>query len=159
MKEQRRLSFPLFNRLCERNTGNKYVSECIHCIRSEDCLYFPGLIMPYDHIFSLYSTRLKIAKDKVTDADFISDFERTVDSMKEIKSNDLGLVSLHTESYTYVVFYEPDNEIILGILRSKNNEGLRDLETLQTEQIAQGLTSSMLKYSKGVFVRDWKRPS
>ncbi len=75
--------------------------------------------MPYDRMFSLYSLRLEIAKDNIRDTDYIRDFEYTIENMKKIKSNDIGLVSLHADVYSYIVFYEPDNEIIIGILRSK----------------------------------------
>src|SRR5882762_2101630 len=115
------LSFLKFNQLCKLNAEKKYVRECIDCIENEDCLYHCGTVMPAGHVLSTYSLRLEIAKGRdVADQDYINDFVQIVESIKNVKAENIGIADLYRSNFFYLVFYEPDDLVIIGILKFMN---------------------------------------
>jgi hypothetical protein len=115
-----KLSFKAFNELCQLNLDRKYVQEIFELIINSDYRFEPGIVMPQDHIASLYKLRLTIAKDHGKfDECYINDYELTVSNLQESKSKELGLTWLRTEHYSYLIFYEPSPPNILGILKAK----------------------------------------
>ena len=76
--------------------------------------------MPADHISSLYALRLRIAKKSGRlGSDAINDYEKTAMNLQDSKSKELGIIWVYTDHISYLVFYEPDNGKILGVLKSK----------------------------------------
>ncbi|MFC0776370.1 hypothetical protein [Terrimonas alba] len=152
-----KISFSSFLKLCELNSGEKYVEEVLYTIRNSECLFHPGIIMPNEHIASLYKFRLENAKESNRlSKDALNDYENTVSALLSTKSTDLALATLYSDEYGFVVFYEPLSKKILGVLKSKNNSTLHAMEEHNTDTINQGLSSGFQKYSKGEFVKDWR---
>lgn len=126
-----KLTFEIFNELCRLNSDKKYVQEIYEIMAKSDFYFHSGIVMPQDHIASLYKLRLQIAKDrgKFDDA-YIKDYEKTVSNLQESNSNELGITWLNTDhDGSYMIFYDPDKLNILGILKGKSVPGE------QTEQL------------------------
>jgi hypothetical protein len=152
-----KISFTGFLKLCELNSGEKYVEEILYTIRNSECLFHPGVIMPNDHIASLYKFRLENAKESNRlSKDALNDYENTVSALLTTQSKDLALATLYNDEYGYIVFYEPVTKKILGVLKSKNPSTLQDMEEHNTATIDQGLSSGFQKYSKGELVKEWR---
>jgi hypothetical protein len=155
MENSDKLSFKQLNQLCNQNLEAKYVNECIDIIRDTECLFHPGISSTYDRALSLYELRLKIAKDgNRQDISYLADFEVLVENIRNKKSDYIGITSIYGNGFSYLIFYEPNSQLILGILRAVSS--MTDAENLATEHVASGLTSGMEKYSKGLFIRNWR---
>lgn len=153
-----KLSFKAFNELCQLNLDKKYVQELSEIITNSDCYFEPGIVMPQDHIASLYKLRLKIAKDHGKfDDDYINNYEITVSNLQDSKSKELGITWLDTDNDgSYLIFYEPDHLNILGILKAKNVRSEQSTEKGNTDVVNKGHSSGCQKYSKGELVIDLK---
>jgi hypothetical protein len=126
-----KLTFEIFNELCRLNSDKKYVQEIYEIMAKSGFYFHSGIVMPQDHIASLYKLRLQIAKDrgKFDDA-YSKDYEKTVSNLQESNSNELGITWLNTDhDGSYMIFYDPDKLNILGILKGKSVPGE------QTEQL------------------------
>jgi hypothetical protein len=55
-----------------------------------------------------------------------------------------------------LIFYEPEEKKILGVLKAGRSSTLQSLEDNADQTINQGYSSSLQKYSKGALVKDWK---
>jgi len=152
-----KLTFIGLSELLESNMDKKHVQEVFEMIKKTDCFFHPGIIMPHDHIASLYKLRFKIAQEsgKAPD-DYISDFEKTVSNLEDSKSKESGITGLSTEQNSYLIFYEPEEKKILGVLKAGRSSTLQSLEDNADQTINQGYSSSLQKYSKGALVKDWK---
>jgi hypothetical protein len=152
-----KLTFQEFNILCNLNSDKKHVIDCIKVLNDEDCIYQSGIIMSKDHIASLYSLRFDIAQQsgKLSD-EYLNDFKYCVASLDSSKSEHLGLTTICSDKGSYLVFYEPDTKVILGILKSENSLNIKSIEENTTEAINKGHSSSAEKYSKGRFIKNWK---
>jgi hypothetical protein len=152
MKE---LSFKLLQQLCESNVDKRHVRECLEAIKNSEGLFFPGIVMPNDHIASLYELRLGIAKERSSfGKDYIRDFEYTVANLQASSSEQLALAGLYARESNFLIFYEPDTKTILGVLKTTN---IRDLNTKEqsTEEIINKYASPGLqKYCKGELVKE-----
>ena len=115
-----KLTFETFTELCRLNLDKKFVQEIYELIAKSGCYFQSGIIMPKDHIASLYKLRLEIAKDRGKfDVDYINDYEITVSNLQQSNSNELGITWLNTDhDGSYLIFYEPDKLNILGILKA-----------------------------------------
>jgi hypothetical protein len=115
--------------------------------------------MPYEHILSLYKLRLSIAENSENqhEPNYLPDFRRTIENIEGIQSALIGILSLYGETFSYVVFYAPEMQKILGILKVTSKSSLTDKENHNTETIARGMSSSSEKYSKGKFIRNWQK--
>lgn len=152
-----KLTFVGLNELLESNLEKKHIQEISEIVKKADCLFFPGIIMPQDHIASLYKLRLKIAKESgKLKNDYINDFERTVANLQDSKSKESGITTLDTEHNTYLIFYEPEEKNVLGVLKADRSSILQSLEDDGNQITNQGYSSSYQKYSKGVLVKEWK---
>ena len=116
-----KLSFKAFNELCRHNLDKKYVQELFEIITNSECYFHSGIVMPQDHIASLYKLRFEIAKETgKKDDDYLNDFERAVSNLQDSKSKELGITWLDTDNNgSYLIFYEPDHLNILGVLKTK----------------------------------------
>jgi hypothetical protein len=149
-------TFIKLNELVESNLEKKHVQEIFEIIKNADCLFFPGIIMPQDHIASLYKLRLKIAKESnKLQNDYIDDFERTVSNLQDSKSKDSGITWLIAENSGYLIFYEPVEKNILGVLKIGRPSTLQSIENTN-QMVNQEYSSGFLKYSKGELVKEWK---
>ena len=129
MKNSDKLSFKQFNQLCDQNSEAKYVNECIDIIKNKECLFHPGISSPYDRALSLYELRLSIAKDgNRHDVNYLADFEALVENIRNKKSDYIGITSISGNDFSYLVFYEPNSQLILGILRGVSS--MTDTENL-----------------------------
>lgn len=120
-----KLTFEIFTELCRLNSDKKYVQEIYEIMAISGCYFHAGIVMPQDHIASLYKLRLQIAKDrgKFDDA-YIHDYEITVSNLQESNSKELGITWLNTDhDGSYLIFYEPDKLNILGILKGESVSG------------------------------------
>lgn len=119
-----KLTLDTFIELCQLNKDKKHVQELCEITRNSECYFEPGIVMPQDHIASLYKLRLGIAKEhrKFND-DYIDDFERSVLNMQKSTSKNLGITWVNTENDgSYLIFYEPDRLNIMGVLKSKRRK-------------------------------------
>jgi hypothetical protein len=139
-----KLSFKDFEELCEANMDKRHIDECVDVIKNNECLFFPGIVMPNSHIASLYALRLEIAKEnnKLGD-EYIDDFEDVVANLKKSTSKDLAITSVFGERHGYMIFYEPVTKRILGAIKSKVDNGLIKQDN-----------SSFKRYFKGVLMED-----
>jgi hypothetical protein len=146
----KKLAFKTFNKLCQLNLDKKYVQEIFEIITNADCYFQSGIIMPQDHIASLYKLRLNIAKDHGKfDEVYINDYEITVANLQDSKSNELGITWLKTDDNgSFLIFYEPDHLKILGVLKVKSSSSEQSTEKDISIQHSPGLQ----KYSKGELV-------
>lgn len=143
--------------MCDSNANEKYVEDCIHVLKYDDCLFHSGIVMPQDHIASLYSLRLDIAKESGNCSEtYLNDFGKCVQKLNESKSNLIGLTWINGSDNSFLMFYEPATKIILGILKSENPVGLKASEEYATDTVNRGNSSEAEKYSKGKFIRSWK---
>ncbi|THU36938.1 hypothetical protein FAM09_18415 [Niastella caeni] len=145
-----KLSFKAFNELCQLNLDKKYIQELFEIITNSDCYFQPGIVMPQDHIASLYKLRLNIAKDHGKfDDDYINDYEITVSNLQESKSNELGITWLDTDNNgSYLIFYEPDQLNILGVLKAKRTSDEQSTEKDNNDAVNKGHSSGCQKYLK-----------
>lgn len=120
-----KISFKAFTELCRINLDRKYVPEIYEIITNSDCYFHSGIVMPQDHIASLYKLRLEIAKDRGKfDDDYINDYEKTVSNLQHSLSKELAITWLDTDNNgSYLIFYEPDHLKILGVLKAKSTSG------------------------------------
>jgi len=153
-----KLSFKAFNELCRYNLDKKYVQELFEIITNSDCYFHSGIVMPQDHIASLYKLRLEIAKDHGKfDDDYIKDYEITVSNLQNSKSKELGITWLDTDDNgNYLIFYEPDHLNILGVLNLKSAPDQQSTEIDTSDNLNKGHSSGCQKYSKGKLVIEWK---
>lgn len=147
-----KLSFETFKELCQLNLDKKYCHEIFEIITNSDCYFQPGIVMPQDHIASLYKLRLEIAKDHGKfDDNYINDYEITVSNLQDSKSKELGITWLDTDDKgSYLVFYEPDHLNILGVLKLK---GSSTLQSLENNNGSKKVVSGYQKFSKGELVK------
>jgi len=152
-----KLTFQQLNDICNLNTDKKYVADCLQILKHQDCIFETGIIMPHDQIASLYSLRFDNAKEagKLSN-DYLMDYKICVDQLDKSKSDFLGITSIYSDNFSFLVFYEPGSKMILGVLKSKNTFGIKSVEENATDTINKGFSSSAEKYSKGTFIRDWK---
>jgi hypothetical protein len=151
------LTFQEFNILCNLNIHKKHVIDCLQILNNEDCIFHSGIIMSKDHISSLYSLRFGIAQQsgKLSD-EYLNDFKYCVANLDSSKSELLGLTFFFSDKGSYLVFYEPDTKVILGILKSESSRNIKSIEENTADAISKGHSSSAEKYSKGRIIKNWK---
>ena len=152
-----KLSFKPFNELCQLNLDKKYVQEIFEIITNSDCYFQSGIVMAQDHIASLYKLRLQIAKDRGKfDGDYINDYEITVSNLQDSQSKELGITWLDTDDNgSYLIFYEPEQLKILGVLKAKKSSGEKTAEATDSDLINKGHSLGRQKYSKGELAKPW----
>lgn len=152
-----KLTFQQLNDICHANADKKYVADCLQIVKHQSCIFETGIIMPHQYIASLYSLRFENAKKSgKLSRDYLMDYEICVDQLNKSNSEFLGITSVYSDNFSFLIFYEPYNKIILGVLRSNNTSGLKGVEENATETVNRGFSSNAEKYIKGVFTRDWK---
>jgi hypothetical protein len=153
----RKPTFEDFIELCKLNTENIYVTELLDITKDSDCIYSSGIIMPYEHILDVYTTRLEIAEEnKELSENEILDFRSCVNNISKFKSENIGILNLATENNFYMLFYEPKENRIIGIIKFLKTESLKDIENRNDETIQKGFSSNGQKYSKGELIKEWK---
>ena len=152
-----KLSFHELNIMCDLNIDKKYVSDCLQILKNEECIFESGIVMVREHIASLYSLRYDNAKEagKLSDAN-LNDYKNCVINLNNSKAEFLGITTIYSENNSFLIFYEPEIKLILGILKSDCLLDLKNLEENQTDTINKGYSSNAERYSKGKFIRDWK---
>jgi len=151
------LTFQELNILCDLNADKKYVRDCLQVLRNEDCIFEKGIIMPRDHIASLYSFRFNNAKDAGNlNEDYLMDYKNCVDELNKSESDFLGITSVYGDNISFLIFFEWDSKTILGLLKSRNLSDIKSIEQNAADTKDRGFSSSAEKYSNGTFVRDWK---
>ncbi|HYO20788.1 MAG TPA: hypothetical protein VER36_00190 [Flavisolibacter sp.] len=155
MKEH--LTFHKLVRLCQLNNEKKYVTKCLSLLENEVCIFNSGVVLPQEKVASLYDFRLQNKKrDEKFDNRLLNDYENTVACLKNSKSLNLGITMIFGEAYSFIIFYEPDAENILGILKSKTSSSLKSIEENATETVNNGLSCGSEKYNKGILIRKWE---
>lgn len=149
------LSFKAFNELCQLNLKKKYVQELFEIITYSDCYFQSGIVMPQDHIASLYKFRYEIAKESgKKDNDYLNDFEKTVSNLQDSKSKELGITWLDTDNDgSYLIFYEPEHLNILGVLKAKSIMNQQSNEKDNSAAVNNRYSTGYQKYSKGKLVK------
>ena len=142
-----KFTFKKLQKLLELDLDKKYASYILEIIKNSDCLFNPGIIMPKEHIASLYRLRFEIAKERSSlGQEYLKDYERTVTNLSTSLSENLCLTGLYTSTNSFLIFFEPVNRKILGILKSTSND--------QTVAMVSNLNEAadFEKYSKGQLV-------
>jgi hypothetical protein len=152
-----KLSFQELNSICDLNIDKKYVIDCQQILKNEECIFESGIIKSREHVAELYSFRYNNANEggKLSKTN-LNDFKNCVTNLNNSKAEFLGVTSIYGANNSFLIFYEPDRKIILGILKSNNLFDLNKLEENQTATVQKGYSSSAEKYAKGKFIRDWK---
>ena len=152
-----KLTFQQLNYLCDVNIEEKFVKDCIQILKHDDCLFHSGIVMLRNKIASLYELRFRIAKEGNNSSEaYLADFDQCVPNLNEFKSNVIGITTITGNKDSFLIFYEPETKKILGILKSENPSGIKATEENATDIVNRGYSSGKEKYSKGVFVRNWK---
>ncbi|PXY41388.1 hypothetical protein DMB65_08280 [Flavobacterium cheongpyeongense] len=150
-------TFEDFIELCKLNTENAYVPELLNITKDSDCIYSSGIIMPYEHVLDIYTIRLEIAEEnKKLSENEILDSKSCVNNISKVKSENIGILNLATENNFYMLFYEPKENRIIGIIKFLKTESLNDVENYNDETIQKGFSSKAQKYSKGKLIKEWK---
>jgi len=154
---KKKIQFTDFRNLCIANSSSKYVSQILDIIYNGDCIFYPGIIMPRTQMSSLYRLRLEIQKDNESaENEFLNDYENTVVAMENSESEEIGICSLITDQESYLVFSEPEEGKIAGIIRTQYSGSIANCETDIDESIRRGYTSDAEKYTSGILVREWQ---
>ncbi|MBL7757770.1 MAG: hypothetical protein JNL59_10255 [Chitinophagaceae bacterium] len=154
---KKKIQFTDFRDLCIANSGSKYVSQILDIIYNGDCIFHPGIIMPRTQMSSLYRLRLEIQKDHESAGnEFLNDYENTVVSMETSQSKEIGICSLITDQESYLVFSEPEEGKIAGIIKTQYSGSIANCETDIDKSIRRGYTSDTEKYTSGILVREWQ---
>jgi hypothetical protein len=113
--------------LCKLNLDKRHVQDVLETITTEEFRFQPGIVLPQEHIASLYKLRFKIAKETATfDVDYLADYENLVSNLQNSISPTLGITDILIKGGGYLIFYEPNSKIILGVLNGS--------ELMETEQ-------------------------
>ena len=108
-------------------------------------------------MLEVYSDRLKMAKEKIVESSYdLVEFDQLVSNMTNSKSDEIGFTMFHTDNFSSLVFYEPDTNLVLGILRASKNNNLRLIEANYEGQIQMGIHLYSTKYLKGNIVKEWR---
>ena len=122
-------------------------------IKNEDCLFHRPVVAPYEKMLSLYSLRLQIAKDAARQTEeYISNFEDIITNIGNNKSENIGVAMLSGDGPGFAIFYEPEKQLILGVLKGTKDISMAERESHIMESLSKGATSAAVKYSKGTFV-------
>lgn len=125
-------------------------------IYNGDCIFYPGIIMSRTQISSLYRLRLEIQKDHESAGnEFLNDYENAVVAMENSQSKEIGICSLITDQESYLVFSEPKEGKIAGIIKTQYSGSIANCETEIDESIRRGYTSDAEKYTSGILVKKW----
>ncbi len=152
-----KLTFENFLTICEQNLCKKYVPELLNLMKLSECIFSSGIVMPYEHILDIYSIRLEIAEEqKKLSENEILDFKNCVESLSEINSEKIGILNIHTENNSYMVFYEPKERIIIGIIKFEKTNSLKDSEKYNDEITQKGYSSKSQKISKDEIIKEWE---
>lgn len=128
-----KLTFQQLNILCDLNIDRKHVEECIQVLKNEDCIFESGIVMPRNHISSIYNLRFSIAKESGNfSKDFLADYQECIIQLDKSKAGFLGITSIHGDNKSFLIFYEPDAKKILGILKLKSEFNIKNLEEKQS---------------------------
>ena len=150
-------TFQRFLEMCELEATKKYISELLSIIKNSDCIYNSGIIMPRDHILNIYKVRLEIAKEsKRLSVEEILDFSNCVKNIEETDSENIGIVNLTAENNLYMIFYEPSQKKIVGIIRFNQIDAMKNSEIYNDDTIEKGYSSKSEKYSKQNLIKSWK---
>ncbi|MFT3678030.1 MAG: hypothetical protein QM781_19215 [Chitinophagaceae bacterium] len=151
----KRIGFSQFRNLCISNSSRKYVLQLLDIISDQDCIFNPGIIAPREQTASLYRLRLNVQKDHgYTGKEYLGDYEDTVTAIENSSSAETGICWLSADQAGYVVFFEPEENKILGILNYQKSENLDLSGTNIDDSILQGHSSAAEKYSKGMRVKN-----
>lgn len=113
--------------------------------------------MPRTQMSSLYRLRLEIQKDHESAGnEFLNDYENTVVAMETSQSKEIGICSLITDQESYLVFSEPEEGKIAGIIKTQYSGSIANCETDIDKSIRRGYTSDAEKYTSGILVREWQ---
>ncbi len=142
--------------LCIANSSSKYASQMLDIIYNGDCIFYPDIIMSRTQISSLYRLRLEIQKDHESAGnEFLNDYENAVVAMENSQSKEIGICSLITDQESYLVFSEPKEGKIAGIIKTQYSGSIANCETEIDESIRRGYTSDAEKYTSGILVKKW----
>ena len=151
------LSFQDFESLCLKNKQVKHVQEISQYILNSECIYSPGSLMPRKHMIEVYSDRLKMAKEKIVESSYdLIEFDQLVSNITNSKSNEIGFTMFHTNDFSSLVFYEPDTNLVLGILRATKNNNLSFIEGNYEDQKQMDISLFSTKYLKRNIVKEWR---
>src|ERR1043165_843048 len=113
--DERLLDVQAFRTMCEANKDKAYVQDLIDVLNSADSTYNKGFIASQEHLASLYRFRFGLAKKYGSRAN-LQNYEDVVVSLEQTSSTEIGAIIVGGNSKLYLLFYEPQTQIILGIL-------------------------------------------
>ncbi len=123
------LDFEKFKALCRANHDVKYVSEISDIMYNARCVLKVGITDAKKKVEELYITKLHISKEsnKFSQAE-IADFEQCVNAIKDSTSIRIGMTFFFAKKSTFSIFYDPDTNEILGVIKFRGLQELKKLE-------------------------------
>lgn len=126
MKE---ILFQEFKNMCILNIKEKYSKDILNLLNEEVHTFNSGIIGEKEYLSALYATRLKIAKKSSGLSKLeIKDYQNCVTQMKKTTSEKIGICSLYTQNYSFLIFYVSPNLKLLGILKFESLDKLNLLD-------------------------------
>jgi len=123
------IPFQEFKNMCILNIKKKYSKGILNLLNEEVYTFHSGVIGEQKYLSALYETRLKIAKksNKLSELE-IKDYQNCVTQMKKTTSEKIGICSLYTQNYSFLIFYVSPNLALLGILKFESLDRLNLLD-------------------------------
>ena len=149
-------TFEDFLVLCQLNIEKRYTEEILNITIDSDCIYLPGIIMPYQHLLDIYTIRLEMAEEsKTLSENVLADFRNCVTNFKMFSADSIGIASLSTQNNSYMVFYIPEENLIIGTIKFSENDSIIHVENYNSETIRAGYQTKAQKFSKRKLIHDW----
>ncbi len=115
-----KLTLEELQEMCNLNLDKKHVRDVLETITSSEFQFHPGIVQPQSRMASLYKLRLDIVKEKgVSDFDFLDDYDNAVSNLQKSHSESIALTSLFVQGGGFIIFYEPDTKMIMGVIKGK----------------------------------------
>lgn len=123
------IPFQEFKNMCILNIRKKYAKNILNILKEEVHTFHSGIIGEKEYLSALYATRLKLAKKSSRLSELeIKDYQNCVTQMKKATSEKIGICSLDTQNYSFLVFYVSPNLELLRILKFESLDKLNLLD-------------------------------
>lgn len=67
----------------------------------------------------------------------------------------IGIANLSTQNNSYMVFYIPEESLIIGSIKFSEKDSIIDVENYNNETIEAGYQTKAQKFSKRKLIKDW----
>lgn len=147
------LTFEQLVYMCEQNKHKQHVALCLDLLTNQTCIFIDGIREAKGHIADLYRFRYEMVMEQASvTTTYLTDFENCVKQLEQSTSPLLGITDIIGDSHSYLIFYEPDTNDILGVLVYASVEGIAQHEAYVNDVVAKGYSCSGEKYEKGILI-------